>query len=463
MAIEPGDCIALMADNGLAAYTAYFAAAGIGAVLAPLNTRLHPREQAEVLNKASAKLVLCSSSHRDAVAQFERPVLELTDDVEATGQEDGWTTFVPASVSAAQTAHLYFTSGTTGAPKGVMLTHGNVATHARLACEALDIQGHDRWGHIAPMFHLADAWAIFAITRAGGSHVAMPRFSATHALRLLREQRVTITNLVPTMLGSMLEESPAADGPFPALRLVLSGGAPIAPATVVRVLKEFHPADYAQTYGLTETSPYLTLSCVDAQIATRSEEAQLAFRCRTGRPMPGVALRVVDDAGQLVPCDDAAVGEIQVCGPTVTPGYFEDAAATEQAFTDDGWFRTGDLATIDADGSVRIVDRKKDVILTGGETVYSIEVENALYAHPAVWAAAVFGLPDPKWGEAVTAAVVLDGDVDAAWEAALREHCVARLTKYKCPKEYHRVEELPKGGSGKVQKRVLIERFEIER
>ncbi|MEZ5974274.1 MAG: AMP-binding protein [Planctomycetota bacterium] len=350
-------------------------------------------------------------------------------------------------------AHLYFTSGTTGRPKGVMLTHKNVAEHARQAIAELGLRPADGWGHFAPMFHLADAWATFAATAAGARHHFLERFEADAALQQLQDEAITLSNLVPTMLQRMLA-LPRPAGEWNRLRLVLSGGAPIAPSLVQRIM-DFFGCEYAQTYGLTETSPYLTFSLPRPGERHPEGPAGIARRARTGRAFGRVGLRVVDEAGIDVPQDDRAVGEIWASGPTVTPGYWRDADATAAAFAGE-WFRTGDLATWDATGSVNIVDRKKDMILTGGENVYSIEVEAALLAHPGVLEAAAFGVPDADWGEAVWAAVVWAPGATADLER-LQQHLHAQLAGYKCPKRILECPELPKTSSGKIQKRLLRE------
>jgi acyl-CoA synthetase (AMP-forming)/AMP-acid ligase II len=302
------------------------------------------------------------------------------------------------------------------------------------------------------MFHLADAWAVFAVTLVGGVHVFLPRFTAPAALDLLADQAITITNLVPTMLNLMVKEPDAGRRRF-ALRTMLSGGAPIAPAIVRQILATFG-CDYVQTYGMTETSPYLTLSLLTDELRRLPPHEQLHWKCKTGRPFLGVELKVVVGDGTAVAADDRTVGEIRVRGATVTPGYWRDAAATRAAFDDDGFLRTGDLATIDAHGYVNIVDRIKDVIKTGGEAVYSTEVENVLYQHPAVLECAVFGTPDPVWGEAVTAAIVLRPGAHVT-AAAIVAHCKDRIAGFKAPRIVDFRAALPKTGSGKIQKRLL--------
>ncbi len=464
--IAPGDRIAFLDRNTPAFLTWTFACAGVGAVLVPVNLRLAAHEIQLVLDDSEPLLVIAHESFKSLVeealasAEYAPEIVCMGTGANALplglrpkAVRPG--SFLPAPCTPDDVCHLYYTSGTTGRPKGVPLTHRNVVTHALAATSELDLASDDVWGHIAPMFHLADAWATLAITAVGGAHAFLPEFDARGALGIIEELEVTVTNLVPTMLQRMIVEAPNVGFDGGALRLVLSGGAPISPSAVRNILDVFR-CEYVQTYGLTETSPYLTLAALEPKHRKLDEDKQLARRARTGRPFETVELDVVDENGKPVPHDDRAVGEIVARGTTITPGYWNRPDETALAFRD-GWFHTGDLATIDRDGWVDIVDRKKDMIVTGGENVYSIEVENALYEHPAVLECAAFGLPSEEWGETVCAAVVLRAGsaVDAD---ALREHCATLIARYKIPRRIDLVDDLPKTGSGKIAKRLLRER-----
>ncbi len=466
--IARGDRVALMERNTPAFLTWTFACAGAGAVLVPLNHRLAAAELRAVLADAGPTLLIAHEDFRQvldaAVQGLDAPpaVAWL-----GSGKESApmgllpadlpGPSFLPAPCEPSDVCHLYYTSGTTGRPKGVPLTHQNVVQHALAATSELDLADDDVWGHIAPMFHLADAWASLAITAVAGQHAFLPEFEAEAALALMTERGVTVSNLVPVMLQRMLAAAPSCGFTGGSLRLVLSGGAPIAPAAVREVLRAFG-CEYVQTYGLTETSPYLTLSLLEPKHRELSEEAQLARRARTGRPFETVELQVVDCDRRPVPRDDRSVGEIIARGSTVTTGYWNRPEETAKAFQD-GWFHTGDLATIDEDGWLNIVDRKKDMILSGGENVYSTEVENALYEHTAVLECAAYGVPSEEWGEEVRAAVVLSAGAGASTTAeALKEHCRAYLAGYKVPKHIDLLPELPKTGSGKISKQQLRDR-----
>ncbi|MBL8857963.1 MAG: long-chain-fatty-acid--CoA ligase [Planctomycetes bacterium] len=462
--VKRGDRISILSWNSHYYLECYFAAAGLGLVLNPLNTRLHAREIEDIVRDCGARVLLAQAGFESierALKEADTPVrlvARLGESLEPALQHwrSGSDAFVPIETDADDVAQLYYTSGTTGVAKGVMLSHRNVLVHAQGAIAELGLSERDTWAHIAPLFHLADAWATFAITHVGGRHVVLPKFEAEGALTLIEASRTTITNLIPTMLNLMVKHPSASGRDFRALRLILSGGAPIAP-DVVRAILAVFGCDYVQTYGMTETSPYLTLSLLHEHLKTLPPEEQLAYKCKTGRAFTTIELRVVDEQGRDVPRDERTVGEIRVRGETVTRGYWNRPDETARAF-EDGWLKTGDLAVIDAEGYVTIVDRAKDMILSGGENVYSTEVENALYAHPAVLEAAVFGVPDERLGEAVRAAVVLRAETHAS-AADLIAFCRTQIAAYKAPRAIDFVAELPRTGSGKIQKRALREAF----
>jgi fatty-acyl-CoA synthase len=464
--LRPGDRVAILEVNSHAYLEAYFAAAAAGAVLVPLNYRLNADELAFILRDAGARWLLSrggfASLARQAAAGADVESLIWIGEgqaeergelgYEAAIQAGASAPLVPVDPESDQAAQLYYTSGTTGRPKGVILTQANVSLHALGTIAELGLAESDVWGHIAPMFHLADAWATFAITLVGGRHVMIPSFNVEPVLAAIEAEGITLSNLIPTMLNLMLNHPRVGRYCTDSLRMLLSGGAPIAPELVRRIVEVFG-CEYVQTYGMTETSPYLTLSLLKEHLRALPPSQQLAYRAKTGRPFVTVELKVVDAQGQPVRADGEQVGEILARGPTVTPGYWNLPDQTREAFRD-GWLCTGDLATVDAEGYLDIVDRRKDMIISGGENIYSIEVENALYQHSAVLEAAVFGLPDETWGEVVHAAVVLRPEQRAS-EEALIAHCKQLLASFKAPRGISFLTELPKTGSGKICKRVL--------
>ncbi len=467
LGVGRGDRIAILLPNSRAAFEAYFAAAGLGAILVPLNFRLLPAELGFILADSGAVSLLADPElaaitrgmvqerhdlrHVLWVGEERVPLPGLESHPWPAASTDGFRSH-PATPD--DVAHLYYTSGTTGHPKGVMLTHRNVWLHALAAVAELGLSDRDRWAHVAPMFHLADAWATFAITWVGGRHIMQPRFEPRETLALIEREGVTLTNLVPTMLNLMVKHEERERFDYRSLRLILSGGAPIAPAVVKAIVDTFR-CEYVQTYGMTETSPYLTLSLLTEPLRALPPDEQLRYRAKTGRPFLTVELRILTDDGRPVAADDTEVGEIQVRGETVTPGYWRRPEATAAAFTPDGWLKTGDLAVVDREGYLTIVDRKKDMIITGGEKVYSTEVEAVLYHHPAVLEAAVYGTADPTWGEVVTAAIVVRPGHQLD-ESELLDFCRGRLAGFKLPRRIRQLAELPRTGSGKILKRALV-------
>ena len=470
--IKPKDRISILEVNSHAFLEAYYAAAGVGAILNPLNYRLSPGELAFILQDAGSKWLIANADFASQVQKTfaQETALEgilwignpLSPSMECSTQmyeqvlQSHVGPFEPEPVSEDDVAHLYYTSGTTGKPKGVMLTHKNVCLHALGTVAELRLDNTDVWGHIATMFHLADAWATFAITWVGGRHVMVGKFEPEIVMAAIEKEQITVSNLIPTMLNLMIKHPKVTSYDFSSFRVILSGGAPIAPELVRSIIETFG-CDYIQTYGMTETSPYLTLSLLKDHLRDLPESEQLWYKSKTGRPFITVDLKVVDNSGVPVAADDQKVGEIWVRGDTITPGYWNRPEETQKAFYE-GWLRTGDLAVVDKEGYVNIVDRKKDMIISGGENIYSIEVENVLYMNSKILEAAVFGTPDEKWGEAVTAAVVLKSN-ETATEIEIIDFCKQHQASYKAPKSVVFLKELPKTGSGKITKKVLRDNY----
>ena len=471
LGLKKGDRLAILHENCHIFLETYFAAAHLGLILVPLNFRLSPKELGMILEDSRSRMLFAQAMFRDEV----RAVLQLVPAIEKviwTGRSarnridpEGLdyedllsvqTETLPAGpvIEDTDVAHLYYTSGTTGRAKGVMLTHKNVRTHALGTIAELHLTDKDHWIHVAPLFHLADAWATFAITWVGGKHVMIPSFDPVKVFKAIEEEKVTITNLIPTMLNKMINHPDVGEYDYSSLRFLLSGGAPIAPDLVRRIIETFK-SDYIQTYGMTETSPYLTLSILKSHLEDLPWEERLRFKASTGREFIGVNLKVVDEEGREVAKDNKQVGEIIVKGDIVTPGYWNLPEETREAIRD-GWLYTGDLAVIDPEGYVNIVDRKKDMILTGGENVYSTEVENVLYMHPDILEAAVIGIPDSHWGEAVKACVVLKQGRQKTAEEII-SFCKEHLAHYKAPKSVDFMDALPRTGSGKIFKKGLRE------
>jgi acyl-CoA synthetase (AMP-forming)/AMP-acid ligase II len=465
LGVNRGDRVALLHRNCHRVLEAYFAAVHAGAVLVPLNYRLAPGDLAYILDDTESRILIADSGWtelaQDAVRRSKSRVRVLWSRVDGEAPDDSYGATIAGAPAQPlrdgagredDAVNIYYTSGTTGHQKGVVLTHRNIYSHALSTIAELRLSDGDVWAHVAPMFHLADAWATWAITWTGGRHVMAGRFDPLSVLKLIDGEHVTVTNLIPTMLNDLVNSPDSGSYGYESLRLVMSGGAPIAPRLVQKIIQTFG-CEYVQTYGLTETSPYLTFSLLKDHLRKLSPEEQFAYRAKTGRAALGVSLRIVDENGSDVARDGRAVGEILARGDRITPGYWKLPEATAEAFSQ-GWFLTGDLATVDGEGYLNIVDRKKDAIITGGELVYTTEIENALYEHPAVLEAAVVGVPDERWGELVKAAVVLKPAAQAS-ATEIIEHCRARVARYKCPRIVEFLDALPRTGSGKIYKKAL--------
>ena len=405
---QPGDRIAVLDRNSHRYLEAYFACAWGGFTIVPLNTRLAKAEQDRILLDCQPKALLSDpDDHESLVSRGHAGPPAPAD---------------PQALSA-----IYYTSGTTGEPKGVCLAQRAVVAGIADALYGLDFKPDDVWLHAAPLFHLADAFAIWALTLAGARQVLM-HFNAEGFLEMVERERVTKTSLPPTLISMVANLPEARSADLASLRRISYGGSPM-PEDLYRRAAEVFGCELLQAYGITETTGFVCCAMPGDPPGS------------VGRPVPGVRLKLVD-------------GEFVVSGPKLMCGYWRKPQATAEALRD-GWYYTGDLGHVDGDGRYFIRDRKKDMIISGGENVYPVEVENALAAHPAVLEAAVFGVPDAKWGEAVKAVVVLRPGAQAS-EAELIAWCRARVGGYKIPKSIEvSSEPLPKSGPGKIARHLL--------
>jgi acyl-CoA synthetase (AMP-forming)/AMP-acid ligase II len=468
--VAKNDKIAMISKNCHHYLETYFTAAKLGVVLVPINYRLAPDDFIYILNNSQAKILIAQTEFISWISERkeEAPTLRkiiLTKPVDPKNQFQDYMEYEallekeeedepPVEAPDSDIAHIYYTSGTTGKPKGVILTHKNNLVHAEGTIAELGLSSKDRWLHVSPMFHLADAWAVWSATEVGAAHVMVPCFEPTEVLQAIKEHKVTLSNFIPTMLNIMVNHPEVNNYDFSSLRLIMSGGAPIA-KEVVRKVIEIFGCDYIQTYGLTETSPFLTMSILKEEMKGLPFEERLRYMVTTGRPFYNVQLKIVKENGSEVTPNDEDVGEIIVKGDTISPAYWELPKETEKRIVD-GWLYTRDLAVVNPEGYVTIVDRKDDMIITGGENVYSIEVEDVLYSHPKVLETAVIGLPDPIWGEKVCAVVVLKENEETKEEEIIR-FCKDKMAHFKAPKMVFFADQLPKTGSAKIYKYKLRE------
>jgi long-chain acyl-CoA synthetase len=432
--VGAGEAFAIIAPNS-ARYTEWLHAGyWSGAVPVPINHRLAPPEIAQILEDASCKLLLHGRDF--PVASWTGPRLAIEDDHLSTP-------LAPRVARPDDLALLLYTGGTTGRAKGVKLTHGNIVANGLQVGLAMQATAADRFLHAAPMFHAADLLST-CFTLVGASHAYLPAFSGGAMLRALSEQAITVAFMAPTMIILTLQEPDFARFKLDRLRLLFYGSSPMAAEWVKRAMAGFPSAGLEQGYGLTETSPILTVLDPDDHRAALSD-GRLDVLRSAGRAVPGVELRVDAAPGQI--------GEVLVRGPNVTPGYLNRPDETAAAF-EGSWFHTGDMGQLDPTGLLTLVDRKKDMIVTGGENVYSSEVEAVLYAHDGVQEAAVIGVPHATYGEALLAVVVARPGVPLDPQMLI-EHCRGRIGGYKIPRRIELVAALPKSAMGKILKTEL--------
>ena len=442
MGLQPGDRVAVIGPNCHRYLELYLAVPAGGFVLVPLNARHAEPELRYALADSGAR-VLFGSPRCAALADAVERFVELPggyDEVLAAADAAPW-----AALHEDDLAGLFYTGGTTGEAKGVMLTHGNLVANAFHFMACWPFTPDTRWLVVAPMFHAAGTIAVLSTLWAGGTQVLLPAFDAAAVLDTIERERVTATLVVPTMMAALAEEQERSPRDVSSLRWLSHGSSPVGTSVLRRIKKAFSEASL-HVYGATETAPILTL-LPDEQYLLDTEQAHSC-----GKPAIGIDLEVVDAERRPVP--SRTIGEVRVRGANVASGYWKKPDETQRAMGD-GWYLTGDLGYLDDRGHLFLVDRAKDMIVTGGENVYSIEVEEVLYQHPLVVEVAVFGVPDARWGEAVHAVVVSRSSVT---EAELTAHCRARIAAYKTPKYIDvRDDPLPKSGAGKILKRELRE------
>jgi acyl-CoA synthetase (AMP-forming)/AMP-acid ligase II len=444
LGVPVGGRVAFISQNSARLLTSFFGVSGYGRILVPINFRLSKPEISYIVEHSGADIVYCDPEQKDVldVLDVQRKFLLGEDDdlylrdTEPTAWDEP---------DEAATATINYTSGTTARPKGVQLTHRNNWLNATVFGLHTTISDRDVYLHTLPMFH-ANGWGMpFGITGVGGKHVVLRKVDGAEILRRVDTQGVTLMCAAPAVIAAALDAAASWSGEIPGrgrVRIV-AAGAPPPTRTIERVLDELG-WEFIQIYGLTETSPLVTINRQRAEWDELSSHERARKLGRAGAPALGVRIAVDSE------------GEVLTQSNHNLDGYWEQPDATEEAQRGN-WFHTGDGGTIDDDGYLVISDRKKDVIISGGENVSSIEVEDALMSHEAVKEVAVIGIPDEKWGELVTALVVTDGS-DVTPEDLIT-HCRANLAGYKCPKRVDFVAELPRTATGKLQKFKLRETF----
>ena len=465
LGVAPGDRVATIAPNTHAQLESFYAVPQIGAVLVPINYRLTADDFVYIINHSGSSVVCAHSDYLAALDAVRDQMPGVRHYVAYEGApRDGWIDYEAAIAGAApdftrpeigerDLLTINYTSGTTARPKGVMITHRNAAVNTIGTLLHLPIGVGERYLWTLPMFH-ANGWTYtWTVTAAAGVHICLRKVDPAEVFRLIRDEQVGSLCAAPTVLISLANASPQVRGEVPAGVRVVTAGAPPAAATIERLEGEFG-WEVTQVYGLTETAPFITVCAPLPEHEALSPADRAVIKARTGVELiTSGELWVVDEKGVEVSADGQSLGEIVVRGNVVMDGYYHDPEATERAMGD-GWFHTGDAAVLHPDGYVEIRDRIKDVIISGGENISSVEVEGVLLRHPAVAEAAIVGLPHHKWGEAPYAFVVLrDGSQTS--EDEIISFARDRLAHFKAPHGVMFVTELPKTATGKIQKYVL--------
>lgn len=466
--LRTGDRVAYLAYNSSELLEGYYGVLEAGGVLLPLNIRLNPNELAYIFDDADVSFVLIDPDFLHVYEGIEqqlvrRPAVVWLGDAPANRDEPAYEHWIEAAdpfevvvseIDENAVVELFYTSGTTARPKGVMLTHRNLYLHALNVLTTVAADDRDVQLHTIPLFHV-NGWGVpQLLTAVGGTHVMMRKFDPGAALRLIEEEGVTRFYVVPTMMTMLLNHPLIGQCNLGSMRFIKIGGAPAPPDMIRRAEKAFECVVIAG-YGLSETTPVITLAMPKNSLRGEDDETRYRRQASTGLPLVGVELEIVDDEGNSLPWDGKHEGEIVVRSNVVMEGYWNDPEGTAAAMRT-GWFHTGDIATIDAEGYVLIVDRKKDIIISGGENISSVQIEQALYEHPAVLESAVIAAPDEQWGEVPFAIIALRAGESTTAEE-LTSFCHERLPSFKVPKRFEFVDELPKGGTGKILKARLRE------
>jgi fatty-acyl-CoA synthase len=473
--VKAGDRVAFLSLNCHRLLEAYYGVLEAGAVLLPLNIRLAPAELAYILNDAGVKLLFLEKEFVPVVDSFQQSVSTVQTFfmldgapqagwLSSTNYEDMLGAATPSradvmSFDENSLAEMFYTSGTSADPKGVMLTHRNVYLHALSVCLTFQPKAESVNLHTIPLFH-ANGWGIaHSITFAGGTHIMLQRFTCAEVFQLIERERVDSLSLVPIMATALVNSPERPKYDLSSLQWISIGGAASSP-TLVREVEEKLGCTCFSGYGLTETAPVLSTARLRPGTRVEGDQRYVA-QATTGYAIPGVELRVVDFEDNDVARDGKTMGEIVTRADGVMQGYWHQPAATADVMRG-GWFHTGDMATISEDGNILIVDRKKDIIVSGGENISSLEVEKALLAHPGVYEAAVIPVPDEKWGE-VPKGLVVAKPGSKLTEAELLEFCRSRIAHFKCPRSIEFLESLPKTATGKVLKKGLRKKYWGER
>jgi fatty-acyl-CoA synthase len=471
--VQKGDRISYLGYNCHRLLEAFYGIPQIAAVLLPLNIRLVPHDFEYIINESMPNILFLDKdfipqieSIRDRISSVEKYIL-----LESMENAPSWITgtyeemiteaspeppFPPGVYPFEEddTAEIFYTSGTTGNPKGVMLTHRNLYLHALVTLAVSPMDETDIWLHLIPLFHVNGWGTPHYLTAKGGAHIMVQKFDPLNTLEIIQREKVTRTAMIPTMVNAILALPEFKEYDLSSMRVFLIGGAPPPTGLIERTQKAFGCLVHT-AFGMTETCPLIAWPELGPHLEPKTRQQRV--RESWGFQMLGVEFRVVDSEGKDLPWDGQAVGELLVRGDMVMKGYYNNPKETEETL-EGGWYHTGDLVSIGPDGSLYIKDRKKDIIISGGENISSLEVEQVLYSHSDILECAVIGKLDEKWGEVPLAFVVLrEGAMVSPQE--IIDFTKSRMARFKAPKEVRIIDEFPRGGTGKILKSVLREKY----
>jgi fatty-acyl-CoA synthase len=467
--VESGDRVAFLGFNTHELLEGYYGPILIGAICMPLNVRLTPHELIGILQHAEPKVLIFEPEFEPLVQSFRAacPGLQTLVNIGSSSTADvSYEDLLskerisrpdPFQFDENTTAELFYTSGSTGTPKGVMLSHRNLYLHALEVALSLRVTDDLVHLHTIPLFH-ANGWGRpQTLTMMGSTHVMLRRFDPVQVFELIERERVTGMSLVPVMANAILNCPERERFDLSSLREIELGGAPGSPELVAKLEQSFR-CNILAGYGLTETSPVACFSRHKSTVVYRDEEDRLRRTAMAGWPIVGCEARVVEPTGEDTPRDGIAIGEVVMRGDNVMQGYYREPQSTAATIRD-GWLHSGDMAVWDEENYIHIVDRQKDIIISGGENISSVEIERAIASHDAVLECAVVAAPDDKWGEVPAAVVVCKPGVKLS-AGALTLHLEGRLARFKMPRQIIFSDEpLPKTGTNKILKRQLREPF----
>ena len=463
--LSSGGRVAIVSLNSHRYFESFYAIPWAGGIIVPINIRLAPPEMLAIFRDCEPEFVIVDDAFADTL------VTKIASDMPSSFRSFIYAGDSPSGIEGAlhyeklvasgkgcddakrsgdDVYGLMYTGGTTGKAKGVQLTHTNILVNAQGTAKVMGYSGETRYLHSAPMFHLADAQMTFAVTVGGGCHALIPKFTPPDTLAAIEKQKINKALMVPVMIQFMMKIPDVAKYDLSSLQTILYGGSPMAESLLLKAMGMFPNAAFMQGYGMTECSPCISLLPPDAH-----HEGSTLLKS-AGKPAPWVEVKIVNEKGDEVPRGDT--GEIVVRGPNVMKGYWNEPEKTRQAISADGWLSTGDGGMMNEDGYIFIKDRLKDMIISGGENVYSSETEAACLAHPSIQMCAVIGTPDKKFGELVTAVVTLKPGTALTLDE-LKTHCKDLIAGYKCPRRLEIKDKLPISGAGKILKHEIRKEF----